>query len=216
MKKILLFGGLSLVLLTAAAYYFVPRYTSYHLPVLFVDTENDQQQLAAAQLQKLRQLKPEILAYNSKHGLSQQVCFIADLREASGQFRFLVYDLQQDSIVKRGLVAHGSCNKLFLDQAEYSNTPDCGCSSKGKYKVGYLYKGRFGDAFKLYGLDSSNSNAFKRFIVLHAHECVPDSATHPQPICNSLGCPTVSPNMLTYLKKQIKANKKPILLWVID
>jgi len=168
-----------------------------------------------ATIQNIKALKADIIAFNSKNGLSEQVCFIADMRIPSGKERFFVYDLKQDSILKKGLVAHGSCNKLYLDDAQFSNTPDCGCSSFGKYKIGYQYKGRFGDAFKLHGLDSSNSNAYKRFIVLHAHECVPDSASHPQPICNSLGCPTVSVNMLTYLKQQVKVNKKPVMLWVI-
>lgn len=214
MKKSLLFSLLLLTVLLSAAYYFVPRLTPYHLPVLTL--ENNEQQVDQQQLVKFRQLRPNIVAYNSKHGLSQQVCFMVDLSQPSGKYRFWVYDLQADSILKKGLVAHGSCNKLYLDEVQFSNTPDCGCSSKGKYKIGYQYNGRFGDAFKLYGLDSSNSNAFKRFIVLHAYDCVPDTETYPQPICNSLGCPMVSYNMLTYLKKQIKANKKPILLWVMD
>ena len=38
----------------------------------------------------------------------------------------------------------------------------------------------------------------------------------PDEICQSNGCPTVSPGMLTELKKIINGSKKPVLLWIYD
>ena len=87
----------------------------------------------------------------------------------SGKNRFFIYDLQKDSIVHSGVVAHGNCRSGFLKDPLISNVPECGYSSVGKYKIGYAYEGQFGKAFKLHGLDSSNSNAVKRIIVLHAY-----------------------------------------------
>jgi len=69
--------------------------------------------------------------------------------------------------------------------------PGCGCSPLGKYKIGNLYYGRFGLAYKLYGLDKTNNNAFRRFVVLHSHECVPETEEQNE-ICQSDGCPTVT------------------------
>ena len=74
--------------------------------------------------------------------------------------------------------------------------------------------GKFGLAYKLYGLDSTNSKAFERFVVLHAHSCVPNEEIDPEPLCQSWGCPTVSPEFLQELKKYIDASEKPILLWI--
>jgi hypothetical protein len=134
----------------------------------------------------------------------------------SGKKRFFIYDMKRDSIVNAGLVAHGSCRTRFLEEATFSNVPECGCSSLGKYKIGYTYDGQFGEAFKLHGLDTSNSNAFKRTIVLHAYDCVPDEETYPQPICNSLGCPMISYKFLNLLSTIIEGSSKPILLWIYN
>jgi hypothetical protein len=113
-----------------------------------------------------------------------------------------------------GLAAHGSCNTAFLEQAKFSNAPGCGCSAIGKYKIGYSYKGRFGKAYKLFGLDNTNSKSFDRNIVLHAYKCIPDKEIYPQPVCNSLGCPMVSYEFLETAAAFIDESKKPLLLWI--
>ena len=132
----------------------------------------------------------EFIASNN---FSNHYAFLVDMRLPSGKRRFFVYDLRADSIMAAGLVAHGSCNTRNLEIPQFSNDTGCGCSSIGKYKIGYSYDGQFGKAFKLHGLEPSNSNAFTRNVVLHSYEAVPDEETAPLPICNSLGCPMVSP-----------------------
>jgi hypothetical protein len=93
--------------------------------------------------------------------------------------------------------------------------PGCGCTSLGKYKIGYHYNGRFGLAYKLYGLDKTNNNAFKRFVVLHSHECVPENSVADE-ICQSDGCPTVSRKFLKELQPILDNSSKPILLWMFE
>ena len=141
---------------------------------------------------------------------------MADMSIASGKNRFFVYDLEKDSVLLEGLVAHGSCDKGFQQYPAFSNTPDCGCTSFGKYKIGSSYNGKFGLAYKLYGLDTSNSNAFTRTIVLHSYTCVPEQETDPIPICNSRGCPMVSPGLLNQLKPIINKSNSPVLLWIYE
>jgi hypothetical protein len=102
-----------------------------------------------------------------------------------------------------------------LPGRKYDNTVGCGCTSLGKYKVGNSYNGKFGLAFKLHGLDATNNNAFARFVVLHSHDCVPDSEVNGE-ICQSNGCPTVSPAFLQQLKTVITSAKKPVLLWIYE
>lgn len=150
-----------------------------------------------------------------KNGYDTTVCFLLDLSIHNGRKRFFVYDMQKQTALLSGLVTHGDCNTRYLSQVRYSNKPGCGCSSFGKYRVGGLYQGIFGDSYKLYGLDSSNSNAYNRYLVMHSHKCVPDTEIFPNQICNSQGCTTVSPAFLKELKVVIAKKKKPVLLWVL-
>jgi L,D-transpeptidase catalytic domain len=157
----------------------------------------------------------EAKIYCKQKGYDTTVCFLLDLSIHNGRKRFFVCDMTRNTITKSGLVTHGSCNTRYLSEVAYSNKPGCGCSSEGKYRIGGLYKGIFGDAFKLYGLEITNSNVYERFIVLHSHSCVPDAEIYPNQICNSQGCTTVSPAFLKELKTIIQDKKKPILLWVV-
>ncbi|MBV4357162.1 murein L,D-transpeptidase catalytic domain family protein [Parasegetibacter sp. MAH-26] len=159
---------------------------------------------------------PSLVKYSSQHKMSNRYIFFVDMHIASGKNRFFVYDIQKDSIVNSGLVAHGRCNQEWLEGRRYGNEVGCGCTSLGKYKVGNPYSGRFGRAYKLVGLDSTNSNAFKRFVVLHAHQCVPRKEVDPLGICQSDGCPTVSPLFLEHLTKYIDSSTDPILLYIYD
>lgn len=150
------------------------------------------------------------------HRFNASRCFLVDMTIASGKNRFFVYDMEKDSIILAGLVAHGSCDAGFQINPTFSNTSNSGCSSMGKYKIGNRYRGKFGLAYKLYGLDSLNSHAYERNIVLHSYDCVPEQETDPIPICNSRGCPMVSPGFLNQLSSIIDKSKKPVLLWVFN
>ncbi len=134
---------------------------------------------------------------------------------ASGKPRFFVYNLQKDSVELAGLVTHGQ-GSAGNAEIEYSNEPGSYCTSKGRYKIGASYYGRFGLAFKLHGLDKTNNRAFERAVVLHAHACVPDEAVYPLRICESQGCPTVSPAFLKKLKQYIENGEKPVLLSIYN
>jgi hypothetical protein len=105
---------------------------------------------------------------------------------------------------------------LFSLNPVFSNTDGSGCSSLGKYRIGSPYAGRFGLAYKLIGLDKTNDQAFRRSIVLHAYNCVPETETDPYPICNSLGCAMVSPGFLRSLQPVIDGSPRPILLWIFN
>jgi L,D-transpeptidase-like protein len=164
---------------------------------------------------RLKQKTSILAKYASDNGFNTSHCFVIDMSIASGQKRFFVYNLKKDSIEYAGLVAHGSGSDATTGSI-FSNTPGSNCTSLGKYKIGKPYYGTFGLAYKLYGLDKTNSNAFNRFVVLHAHACVPDNEIKPMEICRSWGCPTVSPTFLTHLKTYLDNSKQPILLWIFQ
>ena len=162
----------------------------------------------------ITQLGNKINEYAVLNGYSTKLCFLVDMSLPSGRNRFFVYDFEKKSIVSSALVAHGCCNKTFMSHPRFSNAPDCGCTSLGKYKVGEFYHGQYGKSFRLYGLDKSNSNAFKRGVVIHGHDCVPDGEIYPRVLCNSFGCVMVSDNFFNKLSGIIQKSNSPIVLWV--
>jgi hypothetical protein len=147
--------------------------------------------------------------------LNPGFAFFIDMQLSSGKNRFFIYDFLKDTVRASGLVTHGRCNEDWLEGRRYSNIPGSGCTSLGKYKTGLAYFGRFGLAFKLHGLDKINDKAYARYVVLHAHECVPETEVDDE-ICQSDGCPTVSPFFLKKLESLIRNSKKPVLLWIYE
>ncbi len=169
-------------------------------------------------LVKLKEQAEVLKKYVKENNYNGKYCFLVDMSIPSGKKRFFVYNLKKDSIEFSSLVTHGfgsykwDCN----DQLSFSNMPFSLKTSLGKYRIGTSYTGHFGLAYKLFGLDSSNSNAYQRDIVLHSHIHVPDKETYPEHIMESLGCPAVSPVFLAILDKYVKENKKSIILWIYD
>lgn len=211
MKRILFlsFGLLFCFLITCAAWYYSKLNTGKsHHTVTTISNKN--------LLIRLNRHATPLLAYAKQHGYNTNTCFLIDMSVESGKNRFFVYNLKKDSVMDAGLVTHGRCNKDWLKGRQYGNAIGCGCTSLGKYKIGNPYKGKFGLAYKLHGLDSTNNNAFKRYVVLHSHSCVPDAEVAPLPICQSDGCPTVSAPFLNKLASIIDKSKQPILLYTFD
>lgn len=166
--------------------------------------------------EKAKRKAQAIRSFAASNGYDSQYCFLVDMSIHSGKNRFFVYRLDRDSIEYSGLVTHGSGSDNQNGAKTYSNRPNSHCTSLGRYKIGHSYMGKFGLAYKLYGLDAGNSMALQRFVVLHGHECVPDGEVYPLTICLSLGCPTVSPAFLTRLQGIIDQRNQPVLIWIYD
>ena len=202
---LLLLTGISAL---AYLFWYKPKFSTVAAKAAFKPAKNEN---SKATLLRLKQKAGDIASYAADHEYNTQYCFMIDMKIASGKKRFFVYNLKKDSVELSGLVTHGS-GKANTGSIQFSNMPNSLCTSLGKYKVAGSYTGKFGLAFKLYGLDNTNSNAFGRCVVLHSHSCVPNEETAPVPICESWGCPTVAPAFLTQLKTYIEKAKEPILL----
>jgi len=196
--------------ISALAYFFwyKPKFTAKQNNTSFTTPKKDIDKTVAT---RLHLEATDIKGYVKDHHYNNKYCFMVDMKIESGKKRFFVYNLEKDSIELEGLVAHGS-GKDYSSEIKFSNVPGSLCSSLGKYKIGRSYIGKFGLAYKLYGLDKTNSNAIDRFVVLHAHDCIPIDETSPIPICESWGCPTVAATFLTQLKTYLDQSEKPILL----
>lgn len=205
---------LCLLLLITVVYYFYGTADKTSAPVN-INKELKKEITENVTLKALQAKAALAKNFVKRNKYNQQVCFLIDMKIRSGAERFFVYDLIADTVISSGVVTHGRCNERWLPGRKYGNEPGCGCTSLGKYKIGKSYYGRFGLAYKLHGLDASNNNAFKRFVVLHAHDCVPEKEVWSE-ICQSDGCPTVATSFLQQLKTTINQSKHPVLLWIYE
>jgi len=149
---------------------------------------------------------------NADPKYNQKIVFLIDMKVPSGKNRFFVYDLQKDEVVDQGLVAHGSGSETGVRGVlKFSNTPNSNCTALGRYSVGKTYKGIFGKAYRLAGLEESNNNALKRAIVLHHYSAVPYEEQNYY-ISNSHGCPMVNEQFFKRIEKIIDNSKSNILM----
>jgi L,D-transpeptidase catalytic domain len=153
--------------------------------------------------------------YAKKNGFDTNYAFFSNMGMRSNKKRFFVINLATMEIEQSGLVAHGRGQGPSVYDKQYSNQEGSKCTSLGRYKIYGKYKGGYGEAYKMAGLDSSNKNAYTRNIVLHAMGCIPDR-DGVMPACVSEGCPAVSPQFLSSIGKIIDSRKKPVLLWIFD
>jgi hypothetical protein len=156
---------------------------------------------------RLAAMAAELKHLAKGEGYNRRYCFLIDFKIPSGKNRFFVYDMEKDSVLVSGLVTHGSGSDVAGKAVIFSNEAGSNASSLGIYAVGDSYQGRFGLAYKLHGLNATNSRAFERFVVLHAHSCVPSAEVAPETICVSLGCPTVAPDFLERLRNYLNEGK---------
>jgi hypothetical protein len=160
-------------------------------------------------LDRVKTIK-QFIGTNSKY--NNELAFFIDMRVMSGKNRFIVYDLKNDKIVDQGLVAHGIGSETEnKPELKFSNNGSSFCTSLGKYSIGKNYVGKYGKAYKLYGLDATNSNAFARSIVLHKYDKVPYEEQE-RAIVHSLGCPMVNELYYDRIEKIIDKSKRNIIL----
>jgi hypothetical protein len=153
--------------------------------------------IAAASVTSPKVVRPELLrralASLQRHGNQIQHrdrIAIADFTAPSSRPRFHFIDLANGASTSM-LVAHGSgsdpTHSGYLSR--FSNEPDSNASCEGAFVTDDYYVGKHGRSQRLIGLDSTNSNALARAIVVHsAWYSNPDMLrTHGQ-LGRSQGC----------------------------
>ncbi len=171
----------------------------------------DSQQLNTLGLPKAK--VSEIKDYIKEKEYNQELAVFINFKIPSGKYRYFIYDLKNDKIIHKAIVSHGSGSVIPKSEAlQFSNVEGSYQSSLGKYSIGESYIGQFGKAYRLKGLDPTNSNAMQRAIVLHSFGCVPDTESE-NPACLSLGCPMLSVNALKKSAQYIDQSRLPIILY---
>jgi hypothetical protein len=161
----------------------------------------------------------EALAFCKKNKMDTSITIMVDMSIHSGKNRIFVYDFKQKEITIEGLCAHGVGGGSTPTKPVFSNKEGSYCTSLGKYKV----KGRsysnwgINIHYKMYGLEKTNSNAFKRIVVLHSYTPVPNQEIYPQTLFGqSAGCPVLSDGTMRKIDALLKTKKKPVLLWIYE
>ncbi len=144
---------------------------------------------------------------------NQDIAVFINYKMHSGKYRYFVYDLKNNRILQKAIVSHGSGSVISKSGAlKFSNTEGSYQSSLGKYEIREYYLGKYGKAYRLKGLDSGNSNAMQRAIVLHSFDCIPNKESE-KPACLSLGCPMLSKSAFHQTSKYIDQSKQTVILY---
>lgn len=158
------------------------------------------------------------LIFCKSKNLNTDYCFLVDFSIPSGRYRFFLWDFKTNSIKLSSLCAHGYGKNSTVDKPVFSNVEGSYCSSLGHYKTGVRSYSSYGINvhYKLHGLDKTNNNAFKRIIVLHSHNPIPDHEIYPGhlPLGYSQGCPVLSNTQMKEVDKLLQKTDKPVLLWI--
>lgn len=162
--------------------------------------------------------------YSNKHGLSENFAIVVDFEKPSGKHRFYVCDLNQQKIIASSLCAHGAGKGSTIFNPVFSNEIGSNCSSLGHYQITSRHKMSSTGlpSFRLKGLDSSNSNAMKRGILIHSAKLVSYCRLGIYPFYLPLdkrissGCFAIDIDMMDIVGDLVDKEKKPILLYAFN
>jgi hypothetical protein len=108
----------------------------------------------------------EALTFCKKNELSTDYAVFVDFSKHSGRDRYMIFSFSKHKVIYRCLCASG------LNKNKFSNRPGSNLSSLGKYRItNEIHNMSIGrEGLVVDGLESSNSNARNRKILIHYSE----------------------------------------------
>lgn len=186
------------------------------------DKKTEEQKLVEENLafKRLKAKADSAKMFCKQKDYNMQYCILIDFSIHSGKNRFFVWDFAKDTIRHESLCCHGYGKESTQSKPVFSNVEGSYCSSLGKYKIGVRSYSSWGinAHYKMHGLEKTNNNAFKRIVVLHSHNPVPEEEIYPKhlPLGWSQGCPVISNNIMRKVDALLKDTKKPVLMWIYN
>ncbi len=172
---------------------------------------------------KIKNKAEEALRFCRSESFNTDFCILIDMSLHSGLKRFFVWDFKTNSISKQYLVGHGcGANQWSSDESKdnpaFSNEDGSHLSALGKYKLQGRSYSDWGIHVKylMHGLDQTNSNALKRFIVFHSWNMMSDDEIFPKGSPEGWGCPTISNKAMKELDPILQQSGKPVLMWIFN
>ena len=187
--------------------------TIFAMGVIILTTSCSKQQTVVVESTPLK--VREALLYAKNNDMDTTVCILVDFTKPSSEKRMALVDLQTEKVISRGLVCHGM-GRTYSSTPQFSNDVNSHLSSLGRYRIGSRAWSQWGIHIKyvLHGLDSTNSNAEQRYVVLHSWSAIPDSVEGKiVSIAEGYGCPAVSNNYMLSLDTVLRG-RKDVLLWI--
>lgn len=152
----------------------------------------------------------EALIFCKKNNLNTDYAVFVDFSKHSGRERYMIYNFKKHEIVYRCLCATG------LNKNRFSNRPGSNLSSLGKYRItnGIITMSIGREGLVIDGMESSNSNARNRKILIHHSDALDISpkSLFPIPIIGegiSHGCFSITSEGI----RKTQELPKPALLW---
>ena len=149
-----------------------------------------------------------------KEGYNTKVALFVDLSRHSGRRRFIAWDMVRNAPIFLCPVSHGSGAQRSHVRSAYariSNEDGSHLSSLGRALVAERYMGRYGVAYRLDGLDASNSNLRPRCVVLHGWEHTTSYPIYPIPTVGSFGCPVLSRKMMRRVDELLQNEDRVVI-----
>ena len=134
-------------------------------------------------------------AFCRTNGYNSRIAILVDWSRHSGRNRLVVWDFERGKALMCCPVSHGSGaqeSHVRSAYARHSNRDGSHLSSVGRALVAERYEGRYGVAYRLDGLDVTNSNLRSRCVVLHGWEHTTSFPIWPIATIGSFGCPVLS------------------------
>ena len=165
-------------------------------------------------LSHIRERKCMLRAWCQRHDYNTKIAIFVDLSLHSGRNRFVVWDFEKEAPLLICPVSHGSGSQKPHKRSAYaqvSNADGSHLSSVGRALVAERYEGRYGVAYRLDGLDSSNSNLRSRCVVLHSWQYTTSFPIFPLPTAGSFGCHVISRKMMQRLDAILLEHSRVII-----
>ena len=156
----------------------------------------------------------ELLEYCRREGYNTRVALFVDLSRHSGRRRFVAWDMARMVPIFTAPVSHGSGSErshVRSAYARFSNEDGSHLSSLGRAVVAERYEGCYGVAYRLDGLEATNSNIRSRYVVLHGWEHTTSYPIWPRATVGSFGCPVLSRRMMARVDELLQREKGVIL-----
>lgn len=147
---------------------------------------------------------------------------IVNFGKHSGEERFFIYNVRNNKYEYSGLVQHGNGKGNTASKPKFSNVIGSNCSSLGLYKItskDNMHSWPGAPCFRMVGLDSTNTNAMARGILIH-----PSLTRTLMPFeiwgldlpltWESQGCFAVSCNTMYEISKRFKKNNMYLYAYV--
>lgn len=155
----------------------------------------------------------EALRFCKNNNLSTEYAVFVDFNKHSGRERYMIYSFSQHKVIYRCLCATG------LSKNKFSNKPGSNLSSIGKYRItnGIHMMSIGREGLVVDGLESTNSNAKNRKILIHYSEVLNSfpKSIFPIPILGkgiSHGCFSITSEGI----RKTQELPKPALLWAYE